>query len=34
MGRGKSADVILNYPSISRQHAALCRGEDGAVDGL
>ena len=30
LGRGKSADAILNYPSISRQHAALCRGEDGA----
>ena len=28
IGRGKSADVRLNYPSISRQHAALCRGED------
>ena len=30
LGRGKSADAILNYPSISRQHAALCRSEDGA----
>ena len=29
LGRGKSADVRLNYPSVSRQHAALCRGEDG-----
>ena len=29
IGRGKTADVYLNYPSISRQHAALCRGEDG-----
>ena len=28
LGRGKSADIYLNYPSISRQHAALCRGED------
>ncbi len=28
IGRGKTADVKLNYPSISRQHAALCRGED------
>jgi cell division protein FtsW (lipid II flippase) len=28
IGRGKSADVYLNYPSVSRQHAALCRGED------
>lgn len=29
IGRGKTADVYLNYPSVSRQHAALCRGEDG-----
>ena len=29
LGRGKSCDVFLNYPSISRQHAALCRGDDG-----
>ncbi|MDD3346860.1 FtsW/RodA/SpoVE family cell cycle protein [Oscillibacter sp.] len=28
IGRGKNADVYLNYPSISRQHAALCRGEN------
>ncbi len=28
IGRSKTADVNLNYPSISRQHAALCRGED------
>jgi len=28
IGRGKTADVYLNYPSISRQHAAICRGED------
>lgn len=28
IGRGRSADVCLNYPSVSRQHAALCRGED------
>lgn len=28
IGRGKTADIYLNYPSISRQHAALCRGED------
>lgn len=28
IGRGKAADVFLNYPSISRQHAALTRGED------
>lgn len=27
IGRGASADVRLAYPSISRQHAALCRGE-------
>lgn len=30
LGRSKTADIYLNYPSISRQHAALCRGEDGA----
>ena len=29
LGRGKSADVRLNYPSVSRQHAALCRNEEG-----
>ena len=28
IGRSKTADVYLNYPSVSRQHAALCRGED------
>ena len=28
IGRSKTADVYLNYPSISRQHAALCRGKD------
>ncbi|MEG1594222.1 MAG: FHA domain-containing protein, partial [Oscillibacter sp.] len=28
IGRSKNADVYLNYPSISRQHAALCRGEE------
>jgi len=28
IGRGKTADVYLNYPSVSRQHAALCRGDD------
>lgn len=27
IGRSKNADVFLNYPSISRQHAALCRDE-------
>ena len=27
IGRSKTADVQLNYPSISRQHAAICRGE-------
>ena len=27
IGRASSADVHLTYPSISRQHAALCRGE-------
>ena len=30
IGRSVAADVRLNYPSISRQHAALCRGEDEA----
>ena len=28
IGRSKSADVVLGYPSISRQHAALIRNED------
>lgn len=28
IGRAKSADVQLNFPSVSRQHAAVCRGED------
>lgn len=28
IGRGKTADVYLNYPSISRQHAAICRSEN------
>lgn len=28
IGRSKTADVELNYPSISRQHAAICRGEE------
>ena len=28
IGRSVASDVRLNYPSISRQHAALCRGED------
>ena len=28
IGRSKTADVFLNYPSVSRQHAAICRGED------
>ncbi len=26
LGRGATADVRLQYPSVSRQHAALCRG--------
>ena len=25
LGRGGSADVRLNFPSVSRQHAAICR---------
>lgn len=29
IGRVKTADVRLTYPSISRQHAALCRDEGG-----
>lgn len=29
IGRSKTADVRLTYPSISRQHAALCRDEAG-----
>ena len=28
LGRGRAADVVLNYPVVSRQHAALIRGED------
>ena len=28
LGRSKTADIYLNYPSISRQHAALIRRED------
>jgi len=28
IGRSRIADVRLVYPSISRQHAAICRGED------
>lgn len=28
LGRSATADVRLQYPSVSRQHAALCRGED------
>ena len=28
LGRGKSSDVVLNYPVVSRQHAALIRAED------
>ena len=30
IGRSVAADVRLNFPSMSRQHAALCRGEDEA----
>ena len=29
IGRAQSADVVLNYPTISRSHAALIRDEDG-----
>lgn len=28
VGRGKNSDIFLNYPAISRQHAALIRRED------
>ena len=28
LGRGGNSDVILNYPVVSRQHAALIRRED------
>ena len=28
LGRGGSCDVVLNYPVVSRQHAALIRSED------
>ena len=27
IGRGKTADVRLSYPTVSRQHAAICRDE-------
>lgn len=30
VGRAGSCDVTLNYPTVSRQHAALIRSEDGA----
>ena len=30
LGRGASADVRLNFPSVSRQHAAICRDSEGA----
>lgn len=29
IGRAKSADVRLNFPSVSRSHAALCRDDSG-----
>lgn len=28
LGRGGASDVVLGYPTVSRQHAALIRGED------
>ena len=28
IGRSRFSDVVLNYPTVSRQHAALIRGED------
>lgn len=30
IGRSKTADVYLSYPSVSRQHAAICRESDDA----
>lgn len=30
VGRSNASDVVLSYPSISRQHAALMRSEDGS----
>lgn len=30
LGRAKSADVIINFPSISRNHCTLIRNDDGA----
>ncbi|MEG0765591.1 MAG: FHA domain-containing protein, partial [Pseudoflavonifractor sp.] len=30
IGRGSGSDVVLGYPTISRQHAALIRSEDDA----
>lgn len=29
VGRGKGSDVLLSYPSVSRQHAALTRSSEG-----
>ena len=29
LGRGGAADVRLNFPSVSRQHAAICRDSEG-----
>ncbi|MCI8537070.1 MAG: FtsW/RodA/SpoVE family cell cycle protein [Oscillospiraceae bacterium] len=29
LGRSSRSDVVLNYPTVSRQHAALIRSEDG-----
>lgn len=28
IGRSKTADIHLSYPTVSRQHAAICRGRD------
>lgn len=30
IGRARSSDVCVNFPSVSRNHAAVCRSDDGA----
>ena len=29
IGRARSCDVRISFPSVSRSHAAVCRGDDG-----